>query len=46
MITYIENIIGATYAQKPTEFILCFMLLVWFCYMIIQLLYSLLNINK
>ena len=45
MISYINAIIGTTYADNPTEYVLCFMLVCWLCYMFIQLLYSILNIK-
>lgn len=46
MISYIDSIIGTTYSQNPTEYVLCFMLIVWLTYMFIQLLYSILGISK
>lgn len=46
MISYIDAIIGTTYAQRPTEYILCFLLICWFCYMFISLIYSILGLNK
>lgn len=46
MITYIEDIIGVTYSQEPTLFLICTMVLVWFIYQFIQLIYNILGLNK
>lgn len=46
MINYIDALIGTSYTQNPTEYVLCFMLIIWLCYMFIQMLYNILGINK
>ena len=45
MITFLESIIGTTYSQDPVPFVLCFMLVCWFVYLVVQLLYSALGLE-
>lgn len=46
MITFLEDLIGCTYSEAPVPFVLGFMLTSWLLYLLIQLLYSILGLNK
>lgn len=46
MIPFLESLIGTTYSQDPIPFVLCFMFVCWFAYLLIQLMYSILGLNK
>ena len=46
MLTFLDDLIGTTYTQAPVPYVLCCMLVSWLMYLIIQLLYSFLGLNK
>lgn len=46
IIDYLNNIIGFTYAEMPTLYILCFFFVFWFLYQIFGLIYRVFGIKK
>lgn len=40
MITYINEFIGTTYADDPVLYVLCFMMILYFCHFVFQLMYT------
>lgn len=39
MIEELNELIGASYAEAPTEYLICCLLLIWFIYQLFTLLY-------
>lgn len=46
MIPYLENIIGIHYADNPTLFVLCTLIILWFMYQLWTFIYYVFGINK
>ena len=46
MLTFLNSLIGFSYDDNPVGYVLCFMLVCWMLYLMIQFLYSLLGLNR